>query len=1022
MPEPKQQTIRILAVDDDWRILAVYKKAFSDGEDRNTTIQGMVTPTIDEGNPLGPYHCEIDLVESGEEGIKAVEQAEAEENPYRVMLLDMRMPGGMDGLVTAEAVRALDSKLRIILVTAYSDYSLVEIRNRIGFGFDYLTKPFSIDHLRQLVLSNITHAEQLLMMEHYQQALVGSNSRLQDFAESTSDWFWETDEEHRFIYFSSTLEQATGFIPSDLIGKRRDEIAVTGVNQDQMKPHLDQLKRHEPFDEFVYSHETDGKGAVWLSISGKPLFDEAGHFEGYRGSGKNITERYQREAESARMREELDRAQQMAKVGSWSIDFTTRSRIASDEALKIYQLSADEIAQSNEPIRQRIHPDDQARVQRTFREAITQHTPYQAEFRLLMAAGEIKYVKEHALIQYSREGVPQTVHGTVQDISESANLSHRYQTMLDGVQNGIHILDLNGNIVECSRSFAMMLGYTMAEAMQLNVKSWDCMIPQDQVIDKVRQLAVSAETFETQWRHSNGTILDVEVTAGGIEFSGTQYIFATGRDIGERKAMEANLNAAVADAEQANHAKDEFLASMSHELRTPLTSIIGNSELLNESALPQECRNIVASIERAGRCQLTLVNDILDISKIESGKFVIDQHPFNFASMLSDLQQLFKPQAQEAGLEFTIDSNHQEKKLLLGDANRIRQVLLNLVSNALKFTERGGVTLTTSVDMGQLCFEVKDSGIGMSTAVIARLFSRFEQADRSISRRFGGSGLGLYISQNLAKLMGGEITVSSMEGVGSTFTLRLPYQPSAELVPVERSSNKVQIEQQQEISGTILVAEDTIELQLLVRRMLEGMGAIVTIANNGIEAVEQLQQQSFDLVLMDMQMPVMDGIEATRRIRAAGNRVPLYALTANMMQKHRDAFEAAGCDGFLGKPINKELLKAVVMEHLTTRATQTSSTPLQPSTVVEEVDDEMMAIFYQSMAERKAALIKALSQQDWEEVRNLAHAAKGSAASFGFGPLSEQAAAIQHQIDDGEVADMKERVMDLVIEMGKTIP
>jgi len=364
---------------------------------------------------------------------------------------------------------------------------------------------------------------------------------------------------------------------------------------------------------------------------------------------------------------------------------------------------------------------------------------------------------------------------------------------------------------------------------------------------------------------------------------------------------------------KANQAKDEFLASMSHELRTPLTSIIGNSELLKDKTVDEDTRSIIEAVERAGRGQLALVNDILDISKLESGKFTIDKQPYDLSKLLNDLLLTFSPQAEDAGLLFSITQKNREERLLIGDEQRIMQILINLIGNGLKFTNQGGLQLTTWVEDNHLIYQVKDSGVGMPPAVLDKLFGRFEQADSSISRRFGGSGLGLYISQNLTMLMGGEITVSSEEGVGSLFTLRLPYQQSELPVKPLRQEKAAPVTDEP-FSGHILVAEDTPELQLLERRILEGFGLTVTTANNGQEAVDLVKNNSFDAVIMDMQMPVMDGIEATKVIRASGNTIPIIALTANVMQKHRDAFDEAGCDCFLGKPINKNELLAVLKD------------------------------------------------------------------------------------------------------------
>ena len=229
---------------------------------------------------------------------------------------------------------------------------------------------------------------------------------------------------------------------------------------------------------------------------------------------------------------------------------------------------------------------------------------------------------------------------------------------------------------------------------------------------------------------------------------------------------DLSLLLSIENAKQTNRAKDEFLASMSHELRTPLTSIIGNSEYLSEKIFVPELKEIVRDIEMAGRGQLALVNDILDMSKIESGKFTIDETPYNLDRLLDSIERMVTIRVQDAGLKLVLEQKNQEKFQLVGDSQRIAQILINLLGNAIKFTKQGQITLTTWVEDQQLNFQVKDTGIGMSSEEQEHLFKRFEQADSSISKRFGGSGLGLYISMNLAKLMGGDMNASSQSGQG----------------------------------------------------------------------------------------------------------------------------------------------------------------------------------------------------------------------------------------------------------------
>ncbi len=302
---------------------------------------------------------------------------------------------------------------------------------------------------------------------------------------------------------------------------------------------------------------------------------------------------------------------------------------------------------------------------------------------------------------------------------------------------------------------------------------------------------------------------------------------------------------------EVNQSKDDFMATVSHELRTPLTSIIGHSEYLLEQRQSDTDRTSLEVIERASKALLILINDILDMSKIASGKFSIDEYPFDLNALLTNIRKILLIRAQDAGLGFEFKQQVREQYRLLGDANRISQVLINLLTNAIKFTHAGHVSLNCWNDDKQLYLEVKDTGIGMSPETLERIFSRFEQADGTISRQFGGTGLGLFISLNLAQLMGGRIDVSSEEGVGSTFTFTLPYRQSDSPVSVDNENSTSPEAALNIFKGRVLVAEDTLELQLLERRILEKLGLNVTIANDGVEAIALAEPNTFDLIFMD---------------------------------------------------------------------------------------------------------------------------------------------------------------------------
>ncbi len=430
--------------------------------------------------------------------------------------------------------------------------------------------------------------------------------------------------------------------------------------------------------------------------------------------------------------------------------------------------------------------------------------------------------------------------------------------------------------------------------------------------------------------------------------------------------MSGRVEQAERLAVQASHIKENFLARMSHELRTPLTTIIGNGEILAEKLRNTEDESVIRAVIHAGQCQLALVNDMLDLSRIESGQMAIEERPYNLNELFQEVDAMYRLRMRDVGLEWVVDQQHWEKYLLLGDVQRIKQILANLLGNALKFTDTGRVTMRLQRHEEQLILTVEDSGIGMSPETIEQLFQRFEQADGSIRRRFGGSGLGLSISQYLAELMGGTIDVSSRLGEGATFRLILPYRPSSEPAPA-REQEPVNNNHDIRYHGKVLVVEDTPALQLLECRILQKMGIETATASNGEAAVASAGRENFDLILMDMQMPIMDGIEATRRLRAQGVHTPIVALTANVMQHHRDAFFQAGCDGFLAKPIDRNALRQILARYLNPDR-EPSQQEVQEAAVeksgwrVLAVDDEPDVLsYYQTLLAPKKII-------DWSEL------------------------------------------------------
>ncbi|WP_426010470.1 ATP-binding protein [Caulobacter sp. DWR2-3-1b2] len=373
-------------------------------------------------------------------------------------------------------------------------------------------------------------------------------------------------------------------------------------------------------------------------------------------------------------------------------------------------------------------------------------------------------------------------------------------------------------------------------------------------------------------------------------------------DIDEKKRSELALVEAERAAQAASEAKAQFLANMSHEIRTPMNGVMGVMHLLKRAALPEDAQELLGEALACGRMLSTLLDDVIDFSRIEAGRLDVTREAVDPSELVRSVARLLRGQAEHKGLALHVDA--PDVGLILTDPNRLRQALFNLVGNAVKFTLAGSVTLRVrradDEDGPRVAFEVIDTGVGIAVEAQSRLFERFQQADASTTRRFGGSGLGLAITRRLAEMMGGAVGFSSHEGVGSTFLLTIAAPPAQALVADDAMADNL-------LQGLrILVVEDNATNRLVARRILEQLGAEVETADDGLDGVAAARHRAFDLILMDVQMPGIDGLEAARQIRAlpgAAARTPIIALTANVMSHQRTAYLAAGMDGVAAKPI-----------------------------------------------------------------------------------------------------------------------
>jgi two-component system, sensor histidine kinase and response regulator len=905
-----------------------------------------------------------------------------------------------------------------------------------------------------------------------------------------------------------------------------------------------------------YSHEyrclrADGE-IRWLGGRGQALGEGEGEPSRIIGTLTDITDRKQLEVKLRAATESLNVAHTAAGVATFDFDFRNNVRNCSDNLFELRGVSASTPINDNERMLARVHRHDVGRLRDAPLTATASNPDYRCEYRVCLADGHVRWIGEKGRVTYRANGRVARVVGALVDITDLklaqaalGSIEGRLERARRGTQDGLWEIDLERQSTWYGYRFAELLGYT-TEELGTSREHFNTLIhPEDlQGVQAAMEAHLKdnvAYDVEFRLRHKSGRYewmraraqADRDPDGTPLRLSGAMQLI-TDRKLAEQASLDAKLS-----AEAANRAKSSFLANLSHEIRTPMNGVIGMAQILADTTLDDTQREYLAIIRSSAEALLSLINGVLDLSKIEADRLELENVEFDLIHLLYETIAATALQTTAKGIELIITIEPDVPRQVRADPGRLRQMILNLVGNAVKFTHEGYVSINVSSapdDFGQmtLTVEVTDTGIGIPPDRLDRLFKSFSQIDSSTTRYYGGTGLGLSIVRSLAGLMGGDAGVRSEQGKGSTFWIKVGIEP-AELQPTEvqigkgkrilivddlgpsrdsldkklkvfgfqsvgvdsvdaalrlldadprfdlvladehmplrggtdllaalrneprfahlplilltlfgaerddaepehrpnavglkpiRASTlaslidqvltgkvpqpvapKTAAETTPTFSGSrILLVEDNPVNQRVAQRLLQKLSARVTVANNGEEALERLAAASFDLVLMDCQMPVMDGFTATRRIRelearrGTGTRLPIIALTANVMSEDRENCAAAGMDAHLGKPIEpKQMIDALsrfLKEELVPPAIDLEA--LRQITGGDaEFERELADTFVASGDQALADIIAALKTNDYDTVRKRAHALKGASANIHALSLSSVASSLE---------------------------
>ena len=833
-----------------------------------------------------------------------------------------------------------------------------------------------------------------------------------------------TKADGRIFWFNERFRQMTGYENEEIL-EQTPVALLKGELSDKtvIQQMLHQFYAGESFTIEMIGY-TKTRDTFWLKAKGYPVFDEKEGIAEYFTVIEDITAEKEADKQIREFESRFRKALERVGDNAWEHNYKTGKTYFSNTSTLLMDFNIGEHVDNATFWWSLVHPDDIAMLEENNKAYLSgQRDNHSLEYRIINKEHQVRWVLDRGVvIERDAQRLPVRIAGTHTDITNRKQAEQslrvneeKYRSIIANMNLGLLEVNLDEIILFANNSFCEMSGYSTQEllgkkAAELFVRGANAEIAETKNemrkagVSDAYEIGVTNKKGEQKWWLVSGAPRydDQDRLVGSIGIH---------LDITAQKNLELELLDARESAEQSAAAKEIFLANMSHEIRTPMNAIIGMGRQLQRTSLNDQQHFYLETINKAAEPLLVLINDILDISKIEAGKLNLEYIGFRPDEVINHCIQVMEHKAEEKGLKLLTENMPDKSTVFLGDPYRLTQILLNLLSNAIKFTEEGKVTvsclLQPAIDNRQLIIlSVKDTGIGMDAEFLNSIFRKFTQEEKSTARKYGGTGLGMSISKQLTELMNGQIEVSSKKGEGSTVTLTIPFAVGAEK-DVPQTKGKV-IDSSILKDKKILLVEDNEMNRLVATTLLENYGVQTEEVFNGAEAVRALKNNYYDLVLMDVQMPVLNGLDATRIIRQDINQfVPIIALTANAIKGEAEKCLKAGMNDYISKPFEEdELINAIARwlgegpESFTpTQSSVMENKPIAPLYELNKLERiaqnnqpfilKMVTLFTRQAPVDVTEIETAFDKQDFSTVKSVAHRMKPSLDNMSIHSLHE---------------------------------